>query len=274
MSAEAEPTVTAHPPLLGQGLAGAALAGALLGLEALGQWPLLAGVVVAQVLLAMGVLALLEAPAARGVLLLSAAAAVSADVVIAVDDGSIEALSGVLGLTLVAGLLHQLVRRDRQRVVESLAATLVIAGLVCMMATLTATPEQAEGPWPLRIALAAAGLTLLAGRLGDRFLPRPGIATTATRSWPGLGLGLVAGVLTAVLVNSGHLAATRAALIGLVAVSVVAGIDLALDLAATELSPSTEPARRIAALRPVSVLLPFAALAPVVLLVMRLLSES
>jgi hypothetical protein len=266
--------VTAHPPLLGQGLAGAALAGALLGLEALGQWPLLVGVVVAQVLLAMGVLALLEAPAATGVLVLSAAAAVTADVVIAVDDGSIEALPGVLGLTLVAGLLHQLVRRERQRVVESLAATLVIAGLVCMMATLTATPEQSEGPWPLRIALAAAALTLLAGRLGDRFLPRPGIATAATRAWPGLGLGLVAGVLTAVLVNAGHLEWTRAALIGLVAVSVVAGIDLALDLAATELSPSTEPARRIAALRPVSVLLPFAALAPVVLLVMRLLSEA
>ncbi|MCU1587054.1 MAG: hypothetical protein JWN31_547, partial [Frankiales bacterium] len=51
-------------------------------------------------------------------------------------------------------------------------------------------------------------------------------------------------------------------------------IDLALDLAATEMSPTHEQARRIAALRPVSVLLPFAALAPVVILVMRLLPES
>jgi hypothetical protein len=89
-----------------------------------------------------------------------------------------------------------------------------------------------------------------------------------------LALGLIAGVLTAILINAGHLQTTRAALIGLVAVSVVAGIDLALDLAATELSPSSEPARRVAALRPVSVLLPFAALAPVVLLVVRLLADA
>jgi hypothetical protein len=274
MSTEAEAPVTAHPPLLGQGAAGAVLAGGLLGLEALGQWPLLAGVLVVQVLLALGVLALLDAPAAGGIFLLAAAAAVAADVVIAADDGSIEALPGVLGLSLFAGLFHQLVRRNRQRVVESLAATMVIAGLLCMTATLTAAPEQPAGSWPLRIALAAAALTLLGGRIGDRFLPRPVIASTATRAWPGLGLGLVAGVGSAVLVNNGHLETTRAALIGLVAVSVVAGIDLALDLAATEMSPTHEQARRIAALRPVSVLLPFAALAPVVILVMRLLPES
>lgn len=274
MSTEAEAPVTAHPPLLGQGAAGALLAGGLLGLEALGQWPLLAGVLVVQVLLALGVLALLDAPAATGIFYLVAAAAVAADVTVAVDDGSIREVPGVLGLALVAGLLHQLVRRQRQRVVESLAATMVIAGLVCMTATLTAAPEHGNGVWPLRIALAAAALTLLAGRIGDRFLPRPVIALSATRAWPGLGLGLVAGVGTAVAVNNGHLPTSRAALIGLVAVSVVAGIDLALDLAATELSPTHEQARRIAALRPVSVLLPFAALAPVVLLVMRLLPES
>lgn len=265
---------TAHPPLVGQGIAGAALAGGLLGLEALGQWPLLAGVAVVQLLLALSLVSLLVAPAARALLVLSVVTAAAADLVVAADDRRVNEVPGVLGLALVAGLLLQLVRRQRHRVVESLAAQLVVAALICMTATLAVAPERHSGPWPLRVALAAAAATLLAGRLADRFLPRPTIADNATRAWPGLGLGLLAGVGVAVLVGDGHLPGSRAALIGLVAVSVVAGIDLALDLAATELSPDHEPPRRIAALRPVSVLLPFAALAPVVLLVTRLLPEA
>jgi hypothetical protein len=272
---EAAMPATGHPPLLGQGIAGAVLAGSLLSLEAWGQWPLLIGVAVVQVLLALGVLALLDPPARSGILVVALASAMAADLVIVLDDRAIDGVAGVVGLALVAGLLHQLLRRQRQRVVESLAGEMVLVGLVCMTASLTAAPEGVDGAWPLRCGLAAAALTLLAGRVGDRFMPRPQIAEAATRAWPGLGLGLTAGVVGAVLMGQGHLAPSRAALIGLVAVSVAAGIDLALDLAATELAPvDGHQIRRVAALRPVSVLLPFAALAPVILLVVRLLPES
>jgi hypothetical protein len=263
-----------RPPLLAQGLACALLAGLLYLLEVLGQWPLLAGVVLVQVLLMLGVLALLDSPAAGGIFVLGSLAGAAADLAIVLDDGRVTYVPGVLGLALVAALLHQLIRRDRQRVVESLAGTMVVAALVCMTAALTAAPEPPEGPWPLRVALVAGGLTLLGGRVGDRFLPRPGIAAYATRAWPGLGLALLASLTGAALVGNGHLDLGRSLLIGLVAVSVAGGIDLALDLAATELTPAHEDARRVAALRPVAVLLPFAALAPVILLVMRLLPDS
>ena len=261
-----------RPPLLGQGLAGLLLAFVLYGLEMLGQWPLLIGVVAVQALLVLGILALLDAPAAGGIFYLGVGAGLAADVVVLADEGRVDGLPAVVALTLVAGLLHQLMRRDRQRVVESLAATMVVVSLVCMTAVLAASSEH--GSWPLRIALAAAGATLLAGRVGDRFLPGPAIALAATRRWPGLGLALLAGLGAAVLVGRGNVESSQAALIGLVAVSVVAGIDLALDLAATELTPSHDDARRVAALRPVAVLLPFAALAPIVLLVMRLLKDT
>lgn len=263
-----------RPPLLAQGLACALLAGLLYLLQVLGQWPLLAGVLALQVLLLLGVLALLDAPASGGIFVLAMGVALAADLVIALDDGRVTNVPGVIGLALVAALLHQLLRRQRDRVVESLSATMVVVSLVCMAATLTAAPEGPEGAWPLRIALVAGALTLLGGRVGDRFLPTPPIAAYATRAWPGLGLALLAGLAGAILVGNGHLEAGRAALIGLVAVSVVGGIDLALDLAATEFTPAHEDARRVAALRPVAVLLPFAALAPIVLLVMRLLPDT
>lgn len=263
-----------RPPLLAQGLACATLAGVLYGLQVLGEWPLLAGVIALQLLLVLGVLALLDAPAAGGIFALGVGAGVAADLTIKLDDGKVSDLPGIVGLALVAALLHQLIRRDRQRVTESLAATMVVVALVCMTAVLAAAPAKGVGPWPLRIGLVAGGLTLLAGRLGDRFLPRPAIAAYATRAWPGLGLALLAGLGGAALVGSGHQPAGRAALIGLVAVSVAGGIDLALDLAATELTPAHEDARRVAALRPVAVLLPFAALAPILLLITRLLPEA
>ncbi len=273
-AAVAATDVVSRPPLLGQGLASGALAALLFGLALAGDVPLLGGVVVVQVLMALGFLALVEAPAGGGVFLLSAGAAVAADVVVWVDDGAVGGLAGVVAVALVAGLLHQLCRRDRSRVTESLADTFLVVVLGCSTASLLAAQLHPEGTWPLRAALAAAGVALLAGRIGDAVIRRPALAVGATRAWPGLLLSLGAGVAAAVLVADGHLENGQAALLGLVVAAAVAIADLAIDLAASELTVAPEDARRVAALRPVAVLLPFTLLGPVVLLAVRLLESS
>ena len=260
--------------LVRQGLASGLLGGGLIGLAALGHLPLVLGIAVVQVLLALGFLALVDAPASGGVFLLGLAAAVAADLVVELDDGRIAGLSGVVALSLVAALLHQLSRRPRTQVTESLADTFVVVVLVCSIACLAAARHHEGGNWPVRVALAAAAVALFTGRLGDAVLGRPALALGATRGWPGLLLALGSGVAVAVAVAAGHLTAARAALVGLAAASAVAATDLVVDLAAAELTGTHEDARRVAALRPVSMLLPYALLGPVVLLVVVLLERS
>jgi hypothetical protein len=94
------------------------------------------------------------------------------------------------------------------------------------------------------------------------------------RGWPGLLLGLAAGVVAAVvvagLVADGSELADRATLLGLLIAACVAATDLAVDLSAAELRSGWGDARKVDALRPVGLLLPFAALGPVALLAGRL----
>ncbi len=260
-------------PLLGQGAASGALGGALLGLSVLGDLPLLGGIVVVQLLLGLGFLALVDAPASGGIFVIGTAATIAADLVVQLDGGQVGGLAGVLALALVGGQLHQLARRERSRVTESLADTVVLVVLVCSAVCLPAA-QQVGGTWPLRAALAAAGVALLAGRVGDALVRRPPLAVGASRAWPGLLLALGAGVAVATLVADGHLTASRAALVGLSAAAAAAAADLAVDLVAAELTPSPDDARRVAALRPVSLLLPYALLGPVVLLASLLLNRA
>lgn len=282
-------TVASRPPLLGQGLASAAVGAALLGLAVLGDKPLLGGVVVLQVLLGLGFLALVDAPASGGIFVLGTAATIVADLVVVLDDGRVGGLAGVVALSLVGGLLHQLIRRERSRVTESLADTFVVVVLVCSAVCLPAALTHPGGAWPVRTALAAAGVALLAGRIGDVVIHRPALAVGASRAWPGLLLALGAGVAVASLVGDGHLTSSRAALIGLSAAATVAAVDLAVDLAAAELTSEVvagAPAgagavargpvdgRRVAALRPLGVVLPYTLLGPVVLLAVILLDRT
>jgi len=261
-----------RPALLVQGLWPALLAGALAGAAVLGVLPLAAVVLLVQVFLVLGVLALLDAPAAGGAFVLGAGAAVAADVVVLVDEGRVAGLAGVVGLGLVASFLHQLIRKDRNRVTESLADTMVTVVVAVSAACLVALHQTDRGEQVLLVALAAAGATLLAGRVGDRLAPRPVLAVGASRGWPGLVLGLAAGGAAAVLVAraGGEPALVSAALLGLVSASTVATADLAVDLGAAELRSGWRDARRVAALRPAALLLPYALLGPVALLAGRL----
>jgi hypothetical protein len=264
-----------RPSLLVQGLAPAALALALLAAAAAGVVPLAVGVLLLQVLLSLALLALLDAPAAKGALLVTLGTVLAADVVVLADDGRISRLAGVVALGLIASLVHQLVRTDRSRVTESLADTLIGIVVGCGAACLLALGQLDGGREVLLLGFAAAGAVLLVGRLGDRFAPSPVLAQGATRGWPGLVLGLVAGVLAALLVASlevvdGQLPLRSAALLGLVVASTVATADLAVDLGAAELRAGWRDARRVAALRPTALLLPYALLGPVALLAGRL----
>ena len=262
-----------RPPMLVQGLWPALLAGALSLSASFGLFPLAAAVLGVQVFLILGALALLDAPASGGAFLVAGAAVIAADAVVLLDDGSISGLAGVAGVGLVGSLVHQLARRGRSRVTESLADTLVVLVVSVAAACLLALHAVDGGETVLQASFAAAGAVLLAGRVGDWLVSRPTLAVGSTRGWPGLLLGLAAGVGTAVLVAdlAGEPPMRAAVLLGLVVASTVATADLAVDLGAAELRSGWRDARRVAALRPTSLLLPYAVLGPVALLAGRLL---
>ena len=271
-AAPAEVLAAPRSPVLLQGLVGAAVGAALAGLALLGTGPLLAGVAVLQLLLVLGFLALVDAPAAVGVFGLACLAAVASDVVVAVDHGRVAGLGAVVALALVAALLQQLVRRGRTRVTEVLADSLVAVVLVACAACLTAALELAHATdRPVVAGLVAAAAALLAGRATDGVLSRRPVTVGATRGWPGTVAGLLLGTTGGIAVAPAGTTPARIALLGLAASAVVVAVDLAVDLAAADLRPGPADVRRVAALRPVLALLPYALLGPVLLLGTRLL---
>jgi hypothetical protein len=160
-------------------------------------------------------------------------------------------------------------------VTESLADTLVVLVVSVGAACLLGLYQMQGGPVVLQISLAAAGAVLFLGRLGDLVASQPVLAVGSTRGWLGLLLGLAGGVATAVVVAqfAGEPPLRAAVLLGLVVASTVATADLAVDLGAAELRAGWRDARRVAALQPTALLLPYAVLGPVALLAGRLLLE-
>lgn len=111
----------------------------------------------------------LEVPGAAGGALVAGAAAVAAVALVLADDGDrpLAVLPALLAGAVLAGLGHQLSRRDgRSRLVASLAATLTLAALAVLAAA--AVPAQAsEGGAPL-VAAAAVPAGLVAAALALR----------------------------------------------------------------------------------------------------------
>ena len=260
-------------PLLVQGLLSALVGGLLAAVAAVGVLPLAAAVLGVQVLLLLAVLVLLDAPAARGAAVVAIATTLVADGLVLVDDGDVDRVTGAVGIGLVVALLHQLVRKGRDRVTEALADTLLALLVGVAAACLVALHQLDGGEHVLLVALGASAAALLVGRVGDRLAPRPALAVGSTRGWPGLVLALAAGVGAALLVaalDAPGLAALSAALLGLLVAATVATADLAVDLGAAELRSGRRDARRARALRPTAALLPYALLGPVVLVAGRL----
>lgn len=271
--APSAPAAARRPPLVVQGLLAALVGGVLAAAAVLGTLPLAAVVLALQVVLVLSVLALLDAPAARGAGVVALGATLVADALVLLDDGRVDRLTGAVGIGLVVALLHQLVRGERDRVTESLADTLLALLVAVAAACLVALHQLEGGEHVLLVGLAAAAAALLVGRLVDRVVSRPGLAAGSTRGWPGLLLALAAGAGVALLVaplDSGAHGGLSAALLGLLAAATVATADLAVDLGATELRAGRRDVRRVSALPPTAVLLPYALLGPVVLLAGRL----
>lgn len=263
-----------RPSLLLQAALAAVVSAALMGLSYAGEVPLTVGVALAQVLLVLGLVALVEAPAALGLFVIAAAAALAADVTVLVDDGGVGGLAGVTALAFVAGVLHQLVRRQRARVTEALADLLVVVVLVTSAACLPAALQHADGEAVVRTGLLAAGASLVVGRLADLVLHRLVVTPEASRAWPGLVLALGIGVATAVPEAGEHLSHREAMLVGLACAATAVVADLFVDLAANEVAGTVAEDRRRRALRPVTALLPFALVGPVILVAARLLERS
>ena len=219
---------------------------------------LLAGVAVLQVLLVLGLLSLVDAPARTGSAVLALAAAAAADAVALRAHGRVGGLAGVLGLALVGALLHELVRRGgRPAVASSLSAGLAAVALAVSAACLVALAVLSAHLAATALLAAAAGL----------------VAVRLVRAWrPGPVAGLAAAaaagaVVGALLGAADDRAVGGAALLGLgVALAAAVGAGLLAAVA-----PGVEGARRTAALRPVGALLPVAVAGPVALVAGRLL---
>jgi hypothetical protein len=257
-------------PLLVQGAAPALVALGLAVASYVGVVPLAVAVLAVQVFLVLAVLALLDAPASGGAFVVATGALVAADAVVLREGSDVGGLAGVLGLAVVACLLHQLTRRKRSRVTESLADTLVCVVMAMAATCLLAVRQLDDGDQAVRIALvAAAAARWPAGSATARVPADAG--RRLDPGWPGpAALPRRRGGRAVLAVGDGEIRVAQAALLGLVVAATVAAADLAIDLGAAELRPTRRDARRVAALRPAGLLLPFAALGPVVLVASRL----
>jgi hypothetical protein len=253
-------TTTTGSALARDLLATLGLAGGLVALASWGQLPLLVAVAGVQVVLALALLALVDAPAAVGSFVIVVASSVAADVVVVVDDGSVGGLVGVAALAFVASLGHQLVRSHRSRVTESLADTLVVVVVACAAACLPAAVQLAEGQDAVRVSFVSGGVALVVCQLA-LFAARDG------------SFGLVTALALAALASlpvAGDLEPGRAAMVGLAAGAAAAIADTLVAVAGVELTDE----RRRAARAPVALLLPFAVLGPVALSATRLLAQA
>ena len=261
-----------RPPVLALGLGGGVICLGLAGLATVNENALAAGVFGVQLILVLSFLALVDAPGSGGAFVVAGAAAAIGDAVVLTSDGRVSGLAGVIALGVTAALFHQLTRRGRTRVTESLADTLVAVVLAVAASSLIGLRMAGGGRDAVIVCLAAGAGALLAGRLGDRVLPRPALAVGANRGWPGLLLALGAGAAAAVAAagDTGPVSGTRGALLGLAIAATVSAGDLAVDLGAAELTAGRRDARRVSALMPAGLVLPFAALAPIAYVAGRL----
>src|SRR3954454_5403869 len=115
-------------PATTPGLLAGVVAAVLAGLALLGTAPLGIGVFAVQGVVAHAGLATLDARGSTGGFIIAVAASIGCDVVVGIaDTPDLGRPALVVGLAVLAGLLHQLLRRPRRGVTLSLAATLSMA---------------------------------------------------------------------------------------------------------------------------------------------------
>lgn len=210
------------PTAMAAALGGALLAGvggALVGWAPRGV--VLVVLIPVQGALALAWLTLARVPARLAGASIAISAGVAAGVLLVAERRpSPGGLSGVIGLGVVAAVLGQLLRRDRSRVTDVLAAQCAAVLLVVAVAAPLALAAYRHGGQAAAAALFGLGLALFAGQLG---VPeRPWRMAAAA----GVGVLVAAGVGLAVLGGTGAAVAATAAIAtaaSSVVVAVVAG---------------------------------------------------
>lgn len=167
-----------------------------LGLAAAGPVALLvAAVALLQVLVAFRWFAALEVDAAaRSGALVGAAAAIGADLAVALrnDRHPLSSVTAVLGLAMLAAMLHQLIRRDgRDRLTASLTATVSLAVVGTLGSCYLGAQLSRDGAAFVAAAVAAAAFVVVAAAL-----PGPELLGSVVGLVAGVASGVVVGLLT------------------------------------------------------------------------------
>lgn len=241
------PLVGVLPPF-----GGALLAGAGAALVGWGPHGLLLVVLVpVQLTLAAGWLTLARVPARVGGLLVAIGAGVAGDVVLVAEHRpSLGGLAGAAGLGVVAAVLGQLLRRERSRVTDVLAAQCSAIALVVAVSSPLALAGYPHGSRTAAAGLVGIALALLAGALSRWVL----------RGW------VVAAPVGALLLGTAAAAGVGAAVAGGAGVA-AASSTAAATAAATVLVAVVCAGRRVG--RPLAVVVPFAVAGPCLYVVAR-----
>jgi hypothetical protein len=179
-----------------------------------------------------------------GSLAVGAGAAVAADLVLVLPERpAMGGLLAVFGVSFVAMVLQQMVRRPRHDLVASLAGTALLLAITGALATLLLLGRAEAGHGRALVALLAVGAALVAGHLADLVLPRPQLADGVPCGLLGLGLAVVAGAAVTVLGRgvSGTVDPLAAVLYGAVLGGVAGVVSLVASYIVVEADASEPP---------------------------------
>jgi hypothetical protein len=269
-----------HLPAAGLGAAAVVLLVAVPAV--LGDVGRLAAVLVLQLGLVLAWVVVTGIQGFAGSLAVGAAAAVAADLVLALPARpELGGLLAVFGVGFLAAVLQQMVRRPRPDLVASLAGSVLLVCLVAALAVLLLVGRSPSGSGRALVALLAIGAALVVGHLVDLFLPRPQVAAGVPRGLLAVVLSVAAGAAVGFLgraageVSGGLVAVGYGAVLGAVVglVGVVASY-VVVDARAAPLTDARQRQGAVAgdadpvlpwAMSFIQAVLPIAACAPVAL---------
>ena len=239
--------------------------------ELLGELGRLAAVIVLQLGLVLVWVLVTGIQGFAGSLTVGAAAAVGADLVLALPERpDVGGLLTVLGLGLLAAVLQQMLRRPRPELVASLAGTALLLAVTGALATLLLLGHSDSGHGRALVALLAVGAALVMGHLADLVLPRPRLAEGVPCGLLGLFLAVVAGAVVTFLGRevSGTVDALAAVIYGAALGGVAGLVSLVASYVVVEAAAEAaddEQAPAVWALALIQGVLPLAACGPVAL---------
>jgi len=177
----------------------------------------------------------------------------------------------VFGVSFLAAVLQQMVRRPRPELVASLAGTALLLAVTGALATLLLLGRTDAGHGRALVALLAVGAALVAGHLADLVLPRPQLADGVPCGLLGLVLAVLAGAVVTFLGRdvSGTVDALAAVIYGAVLGGVAGLVSLVASYVVVEAEaagpPEGEQPPPVWALALIQGVLPLAACGPVAL---------